>query len=228
MRGLGDSSRPADGDYTKKSVAEDLYQLVVRLGYKQASVVGQDMGGPVAIAYAAAHPGAVKKAVFIESGIPGEGLEAAMDTAHGGAWHFGFFASPDIPEMLIQGREKEFYTAWAFQGAFVRHKEAFPPDVIDEYVRHYSSPGAMSAGFGYYRAFAQDAKDNGVIFSKAKLTMPVLAVGADHSFGEFTAKNARNVATDVESVIIEDCGHFVNEEQPEALAKVLRTFLGKP
>jgi pimeloyl-ACP methyl ester carboxylesterase len=228
MRGLGDSGRPADGDYRKKSVSEDIYQLVVKLGYKQVSLVGQDMGGPVAIAYAAYHPDAVKNVVFIESGVPGEGLEEAMDTAHGGSWHFGFFASPEIPEMLTLGREKEFFTAWAFQGAFVRHKEAFPQDVIDEYVRHYSSPGGMTAGFGYYRAFAQDAKDNAAIFSQTKLTMPVLAVGADHSFGEFTAKNARNVATHVESVMIGDCGHFVDEEQPEALAKVLLTFLGKP
>ncbi len=166
--------------------------------------------------------------MFIESGVPGEGLEEAMDTAHGGSWHFGFFASPDIPEMLTRGREKEFFTAWAFQGEFVRHKEAFPPNVIAEYVRHYSAPGGMTAGFGYYRAFVQDAKDNTVIFSKSKLMMPVLAVGADHSFGEFTAKNARNVATHVESVIIEDCGHFVDEEQPEALAKVLLAFLGRP
>ncbi|HEY0796110.1 MAG TPA: alpha/beta hydrolase, partial [Acidisarcina sp.] len=100
--------------------------------------------------------------------------------------------------------------------------------VIDEYVRHYASPGGLTAGFGYYRAFAQDAKDNAVTFANMKLMMPVLAVGADHSFGEFTAKNARNVATNVEAVMIEDCGHFVNEEQPDALAKAMLAFLAKP
>lgn len=61
MRGLGDSTRPEDGDYTKKAVAEDIYQLVVRLGYKKVDLVGQDMGGPVAIAYAAAHPDGVRR-----------------------------------------------------------------------------------------------------------------------------------------------------------------------
>jgi pimeloyl-ACP methyl ester carboxylesterase len=228
MRGLGDSSRPSDGDYTKKAVADDIYQLVAKLGYKQVNIVGQDMGGPVAIAYAAAHPKAVKKVVFIESGIPGEGLESAMDTAHGGSWHFGFFATPEIPEMLIHGREKEFYTAWAYHGAFVRHKEVFTPVVIDEYLRHYAAPGGLTAGFGYYRAFAQDAKENAATFATMKLSMPVLAVGADHSFGEFSAKNARNVAINVEAVMIEDCGHFVNEEKPDELAKVILDFLNKP
>ncbi|HEY0759497.1 MAG TPA: alpha/beta hydrolase [Acidisarcina sp.] len=228
MRGLGDSSRPADGDYTKKAVAEDIYQLVLKLGYKQAFMAGQDMGGPVVIAYAAAHPEAVKKVVFIESGVPGEGLEAAMDTAHGGSWHFGFFATPEIPEMLIRGREREFYTAWAFRGPFVQHKDVFTDAVIGEYVRHQAAPGGLTAGFGYYRAFAQDAKDNAVTFASKRLSMPVLAVGADKSFGEFTAKNARNVATNVEAVMIEDCGHFVNEEQPDKLAEAMLAFFAKP
>jgi pimeloyl-ACP methyl ester carboxylesterase len=225
MRGLGESTRPTDGDYTKKAVAEDVYQLVLKQGLRQVYVVGQDMGGPVAIALAASHPDLVKKVAFIESGIPGYGLESAMDTAHGGSWHFGFFATPKIPEMLTAGRERDFFTAWAFRGEFVRHKDVFTDAVIDQYMRHYAAPGGMTAGFGYYRAFAQDAKDNAITFANNKLQMPVLAVGADHSFGEFTANNARNVAVNVRAVMITDCGHFVNEEKPEELARNLKEFL---
>ena len=46
----------------------------------------------------------------------------------------------------------------------------------NEYVSQYSAPGAMRAGFEYYRAFPQDAIQN-MNYSKTKLTMPVLALG---------------------------------------------------
>ena len=73
--------------------------------------------------------------------------------------------------------------------------------------------GGMAAGFGYYRAFAQDARDNAALFAQAKITCPVLAVGGDHAFRDATLKNMQNVCTDVRGVMVENCGHFVNEEK---------------
>ena len=224
MRGLGESSIPADGDYTKKTVADDIYKLVHSLGLRRVFLVSQDMGAPVAVDYAALHPDEVRGLVFIDSGIPGYGLEQAMDTAHGGAWHFGFFAAPEFPEMLTRGREREFLTAFAYRGHYVYQKAAFTEADITEYVRHYTKPGGMTAGFGYYRAFAQDAKDNLEILGKAKLTLPILAVGGEHGLGEFGKKNLDTVATNVTGLIIKDCGHFVNEEKPDELSQAMLAF----
>jgi|SRR5579871_6602867 len=228
MRGLGDSTRPANGDYTKKSVADDVYKLMQSLGYRQIYLVAQDMGGPVAVAYAAAHPDTIHKMVAVETGIPGYGLEAAMDTAHGGSWHFGFFADVDTALLLTREREKAFFTQWAFRGHYVTNKAAFTDAVINEYVRHYAAPGGMAAGFGYYRAFAQDARDNARLFAQMKLAFPILAVGADHSFGDFTLTNMRNVGTNVRGVIVKDCGHFVNEERPAELSRMIMEFFAEP
>ncbi len=55
MRGLGDSEKPQTG-YDTKTVAEDIYQLVKKLGYSKIYLVAHDLGGPVAYSYAAAHP----------------------------------------------------------------------------------------------------------------------------------------------------------------------------
>ena len=44
MRGLGDSERPQTG-YDKKTVAEDIYQLVKKLGYSKVYLVAHDWGG---------------------------------------------------------------------------------------------------------------------------------------------------------------------------------------
>lgn len=74
MRGLGDSDKPATG-YDKSTVADDIYQLVRQLGFQRIFLVGHDMGGPVAYAYAAAHPQDVRRFVFVESLLPGIGYE---------------------------------------------------------------------------------------------------------------------------------------------------------
>src|SRR5882762_11787610 len=51
LRGAGDSSKPESG-YGKKNMAADIHALVSSLGFKQASVVGHDIGLMVAYAYA--------------------------------------------------------------------------------------------------------------------------------------------------------------------------------
>jgi hypothetical protein len=51
---------------------------------------------------------------------------------------------------------------------------------VDEYVNRYSAPGAMRPGFEYYRAVPEDTMQN-LNYSKTKLTMPVLAMGAGYS-----------------------------------------------
>ena len=99
---------------------------------------------------------------------------------------------------------------------------------IDEYVRHYAAPGGMAAGFGYYKAFAQDAKDNAGLFGQRKLMFPILAVGADHSFGDSTLKSMQKIGTDVHGAIIKNCGHFVNEEKPAELTQLMTAFFNAP
>lgn len=114
LRGLGQSSRPATG-YDKKTVAEDIWGLTRVLGLEDFALVSADMGGPVAFWLAMAHPEAVSHFVFIESGLPGFGLEQLMDIAHGGSWHFGFFMAPEYPEILTAGREREFLRKFAYR-----------------------------------------------------------------------------------------------------------------
>lgn len=223
MRGLGESSRPTQG-YNKKTVAEDIHQLVEKLGYQQIALVSADMGGPVAYAYAAMYPEEVSHFVLLESGIPGFGLERLMDVTHGGSWHFGFFMARNFPEMLTAGREREFLTAFAYQGS-TYIKDAIAEADIDEYLRHYASPGGMTAGFEYYRAFPQDAQDNQEL-GKKKLTMPVLALDAEHGYGGNIA-TMETVATNVQGAVVPNSGHWVAEEQPQYLVNQILEFLSE-
>jgi pimeloyl-ACP methyl ester carboxylesterase len=99
-----------------------------------------------------------------------------------------------------------------------------PDEVIDYYVGLLSDPDALRGSFGFYRALdatiAQDGRRK-----TQRLTMPVLAIGGEASFGEHVADAMRPVADDVQSVVIPGAGHFVAEEAPDEMLVALTTFL---
>jgi pimeloyl-ACP methyl ester carboxylesterase len=170
LRGLGDSSKPLTG-YDGKTTAEDIHQLVSQLGFKQIFLVGHDVGSQPAYSYAAAHPSEVRRLVIMEYIFPG----FTPPQLEGKVWWFPFYQTPDLPEALVEGKER-MYLSWFY------HNIAYNPSAItqadiDEFVNHYSTPGGMRDGFNYFRAFPQDAIQN-ENHSKTKLTMPVLALGA--------------------------------------------------
>ncbi|MDB5368176.1 MAG: alpha/beta hydrolase [Rhodospirillales bacterium] len=83
----------------------------------------------------------------------------------------------------------------------------------------------MHAGFAQFAAFDQDAIDNREFLAKGKLTMPVLAVGGEKSFGPTMAVVMRFAATDVQEGVIPNAGHWLMEEQPRATVQMVRAFL---
>ena len=82
----------------------------------------------------------------------------------------------------------------------------------------------MRAGFAQFTAFSQDAKDN-KIFEETKLTMPVLAVGGEKSFGPLQAVIMRHVATNVQEAVVMGSGHWLMEERPVETVTLIRTFI---
>ena len=97
----------------------------------------------------------------------------------------------------------------------------------EHYARLYAQPGAMHAGFSQFAAFDQDVIDNTAFLAQRKLTMPVLAIGGEKSFGTTMAVVMRAAATDVQEVVIAGSGHWLMEEQPVATIAAVRAFLDK-
>jgi pimeloyl-ACP methyl ester carboxylesterase len=227
LRGLGDSSKPSTG-YDGKTVAEDIHQLVTQLGFKTIFLVGHDIGSFVAYPYAAAHPSEVKRLVILDN--PPAGFFSPKTPPF---WWVLFHQTPDLPEALVQGKEI-MYLSWFYHN-FAYNPAAITQADINEYASHYSAPGGMHAGFEYYRAFPQDVIQN-QNYSKTKLTMPVLAVGGAISPVGGPNINMSSVvygmkilAQNVQSIIVPNSGHWIAEEQPVFLVKLLNhIFSGKP
>jgi pimeloyl-ACP methyl ester carboxylesterase len=146
----------------------------------------------------------------------------------GKIWWFVFHQTPNVPEALVQGKEL-IYLSWFYRN-LAYNPAAITQADINEYVSHYSAPGAMRAGFEYYRAFPQDAIQN-QNYSKTKLTMPVLALGGGYfpTFGgnitmPTVIYGMKILAQNVQGITVPNSGHFIPEEQPVFVVKLLNNF----
>jgi len=221
LRGMGLSSHP-DRGYDKKTQGHDVARVLDRLKIETADLVTHDIGNMVGYAFAAQFPARVTRWVVMDAPLPGIGPwdEILKSPA---LWHFNF-RGPDV-ERLVQGRER------IYLDRFWNELSANPKSIDEETRRHYAElyarPGAMHAAFEQFAAFSQDAVDNKALAAKGKLAMPVLAIGADKSFGTTQADVVGFVATDVTAQVIADSGHWLMEEQPAATVAAITGFLAK-
>ncbi|SEN88731.1 alpha/beta fold hydrolase [Actinacidiphila rubida] len=226
LPGAGRSDAPASG-YDKKTMAAELHALLVSLGKDQnVDIVGHDIGTMVSYAYAAQYPHSVHKLVLSEAPIPDPGIYTFPSlTAQGpGAWHFGFFAlQTGLPESLIQGRELTWTSG--FMREIAVKKDTLTPEDLQIFASYLRDYAHLEASFAWFRTIPQDITDNAQ-FQKTKLTMPVLAIGADGSLGSSVAKQVRHYATHVTPVVVKDSGHWIYEEHPKEMTELLLRFFG--
>jgi pimeloyl-ACP methyl ester carboxylesterase len=219
LRGMGLSSHPERG-YDKKTQALDIAAIMDRLKIEKAAFVTHDIGNMVGYAFAAQFPTRVSRWVVIDAPLPGIGPwdEIIRSPA---LWHFNF-RGPDV-ERLVKGRERIYLDR--FWNELSAKPKAIKEATRRHYARLYARPSAMHCAFNQFAAFTQDAADNKTLAAHGKLTMPVLALGGDHSFGTKMADIMRLVAEDVTGDIIAKCGHWVMEEQPKPTTGAIVDFI---
>lgn len=223
LRGMGLSSKPAGG-FTKMNQATDVADVLDALKVKRADVVAHDIGNMVAFAMAEKYPDRVTKLVVIDAPIPGIGpWEEILKNPL--LWHFRF-GGPDM-ERLVKGRERIYLDR--FWNDFSADPKHFTEASREHYAALYALPGAMHSGFEQFHAFDQDAIDNRAwLASHGKLTMPVLALGGEKSFGTQMAEVMRAGATNVTGGVVPGSGHWIMEENPTVTVQLVRDFLEKP
>jgi len=221
LRGFGQSSKP-DGGYDKKTMAQDVHALASSLGFKQASVVGHDIGLMVAYAYAAQYPTEVDRIILMDAFLPGVGDWTTVWLLRD-LWHFHFYG--ETPLKLVAGRERIYFEHfWNDFAADPKH--SIPEADRRFYARAYAQPGAMRAGFEVFRAFEQDAKDFAE-FAQNKLTIPMLVLTGEKASGNFLIEQARLVDSNVDGVVIKGSGHWLMEEASRQVIPQLVAFINK-
>jgi pimeloyl-ACP methyl ester carboxylesterase len=219
LRGMGLSSHPPGG-YDEKTQATDIARVLDALDIRQVDLVTHDIGNMVGYAFAAQYPERVTRYVAMDAPLPGIGPWDEQ-LRNPKVWHFNF-RGPDV-ERLVQGRERIYLDRfWNELGA---NPAAFDEATRQHYASFYALPGAMHSAFEQFAAFSRDALDNQAFLARGKLTMPVLAIGGEKSYGPAMAADMRFVAANVRGGVVTNAGHWLMEEQPAQTIALIRDFL---
>ncbi len=230
IRGMGSSDKPAAG-YDKKTMAQDIYELLRHLGVAKAALLGHDIGGMVASSFAFNYPEATDKLIVADGAHPGEGLRYLsllpapgtfadkMDGQQPYIWWMAFNQVPGLPEQLLAGR---FQYLLDYLFAYVMLDEsrmsAFDRAV---YAAAYNQPGSIRAANAWYQALNQDIADAATY---GRLAMPVLGIGSCVSYGHLQM-SLPAVADQAQVVGLLDSGHYLFEEKPAEVTTLVLDFL---
>lgn len=221
--GVGDSEIPLQS-YRKRNIAEYVHDVMDTLNLSDVTLVGCDVGGQVTYAFLKNYPSIVSRAVIMNVAIPGvEPWDTVKSNPY--IWHFAFHSIPELPELLVTGNEQKYFSY--FYDALAGKSKKMSEAQRKLYAEAYSRPSALKAGFDFYRCFTLDEKDN--IQAKDDIvSVPILYLrGQDeHTNIETYMKGFRdNGLQNIESKVIESCGHFSAEEQPEKVTEAISEFI---
>src|SRR5260221_7054793 len=221
LRGFGQSSAPSGG-YAKAAMAQDIHALVKSLNYDRIRLVGHDIGLMVAYGYAAQYPNEVDRLVLMEAFLPGVGDWNSVLLLRD-LWHFHFYGK--TPLALVTGRER-IYLEHFWNDFAADPKKSVPEKDREFYAKAYAQPGHMVTGMEVFRAFPKDAEDFSA-FATTSLSMPLLVLSGEKAGGPFLIKQGRMVASNVEGVLVRDCGRWLMEEAADQVIPKLVEFLNR-
>jgi haloacetate dehalogenase len=224
LRGFGNSDKP-EGPYDKRTVAIDILEMARSLGYDNALVAGHDIGGRVAYRLTLDHPQFVTGLISMAGRYSPLGEDLLFSKEHSRErWYFFFHQIAGLPEALVSGREiiylEHFYNHWSHRADWLSRED------LEEYAHAFSTPGALRGGFNHYRAalgvdVEQWKQDEG-----KQINTPTLVLwGKDDPVSppSWTSGFDR-VFTKLDMVLYPECGHFIAEEHPQAVADDILRF----
>lgn len=235
LRGFGYTDKPPATDgYDSAMNAKDVTELMTQLGHEKFYLHGEDRGADYAVAVAGLYRDRVIKLSFCEMVPSGLGLEetniwtpenVARQFNKTGiwCWHLSFFWIPHVPEMLIIGKEREFWEMFIKQECYDPAK--IEPVALDHWIECAKQPGCLRGILETYRSAFVSAKVNQKI-AKDKITIPVMTIGAPEFFGPQVKESALKFAEKIEQdEIFEECGHSLALEAQDRLAASLKRFM---
>lgn len=228
LRGYGDSIGPkpdiGHNNYSKRTMANDMVAVMLKLGFNHFRVAGHDRGARVAYRLTLDHPERVSHLASIDT-VPTLDVWEAMDMAASiDAFHWPFLAQPaPIPEKMI-GAGPDFFLHHLLE-RWVGNATPLADSAVAEYTRNFRKPSVIEAMVEDYRAGAtvdllHDQQDRAIL---KKIECPVFVPWGN----QYTLISPLNTwhkwADDVQELSL-DCGHFVAEEAPEQCATALIEF----
>jgi pimeloyl-ACP methyl ester carboxylesterase len=226
LRGAGLSQRPASG-YEKKVIATDVKELMDQLRIERAHVVGHDIGARVAYAFAVQYPERLLSLTVAEAFIEGLAGTAEFKLAapnNPRTQHFARFAKVEASVAEYQGKEEELVLS--FMNSRSKSRKFVGEDVT-RYVASLKRDGGLRAAFMNYEAFDRDADFAGHADTSKLAKIPALAIACQNPFGNTLQRQlAAAGLKNVKGAILNDCAHWIYEENAGETLPVMIDFLG--
>jgi len=222
LRGYGRSEKPRGIDaYRTPVLVEDIATVIHAFGTERAHVVGHDWGGGVAWSLAILRPEVVNRLAVLNCPHPAIMQKALRSnwTQIRKSWYIFAFQLPWLPEWALSRSG-----AKALKDSLRRSAKpgTFSDADLDEYARAFSAPGAATGAINYYRAAARSRVPSG------KIRAPTLLIWAEDDFAlgmELTRGIDDLFETTPRVEYVPDTSHWVMEERPEIVNRLLLEFL---
>jgi len=231
LRGYGDSARPGASPhhaaYSKRTMAQDMADLMTSLGHQQFRLAAHDRGARVAHRLLLDHPGRVQRAMLLDIAPTLAMYEQTTEAFAKAYWHWFFLIQPaPLPERLIDTDPAAYIRD--VMGRRHAGLAAFAPEALQEYLRCIAIPGTATAICEDYRASAGiDLEHDRADRARGHhVTAPLRVLwGAEGAVGRcFPVLDLwREAATEVSGKAL-DCGHYIAEEQPAQLLEEMGEF----
>jgi haloacetate dehalogenase len=216
---------PLGEGYGKRAMAEELVELMRRLGFDRFAVAGHDRGGRVAYRMALDHPNAVERLAVLNIVPTVEQFERMAAEAALEYWPWFFMAQPFAERVVGASAE---YIVRHILDTWTAVPGAIPADAVERYVRAFT-PAAIAGICAEFRAAFHldrplDAEDRA---AGRTIGCPVLVHwgAAEGAMSDGPLPVWRRWAGDVSGGPLTS-GHFIPEEAADELAASLRRFLG--
>jgi pimeloyl-ACP methyl ester carboxylesterase len=225
LRGYNESDRPSQREaYHLKHLVADVVALVRATGYDRAHVVGHDWGGILAWTFAGAHPELLDRLVILNAPHLDSYLRLTRTPSRQmlRSWYALFFRIPRVSEWALSARNFHLIRDLFRRQPF---KPAFSEDETEAYIQALAKPGALTAALNWYRANA--APDAVRLARSARVDAPTLVIWGvrDTSLGVELLDGLERVAPRVRVHRIADASHWVQNEVPDEVNRLLLEFL---
>jgi pimeloyl-ACP methyl ester carboxylesterase len=216
LRGYGKSDKPVGlAAFTADVVVQDAVAVLDAFKAKKASVIGHDLGGQVAWRLAAAHPDRVEKLVVVGAPHPSL-IRSNKALLPRGAWTGAIAIPPLLPWLL----PKLNYAPIAWSWLDAMNPGSMSPADLEKLRDSWAREFGLAAMLSWYRASWPSQ------IGDVRAPTLVVTGSKDRSVPAALAEASAAKVSGAKTLVVDNAGHWVHHDQPEALTAALVEFLG--